>query len=53
VRDVDALAGAIRDLAHDAGRRADMGVAARARAERDHDERVVISRQIEAYERLL
>ena len=48
-----ALATAIRALASDPARRAAMGLAARRQAEARHDERMVIRRQLQVFERLL
>jgi glycosyltransferase involved in cell wall biosynthesis len=47
------LAAAIRQLASDPARRAAMGLAARRQAEARHDERMVIRRQLQVFERLL
>ena len=52
-RDPAALATAIRALAADPAARERMGAAARTRAEQQHDERVVVAKQIETYRRLL
>lgn len=47
------LAAAIRQLVGDPARRTAMGLAARRRAEARHDERLVIRRQLQVFERLL
>jgi lipopolysaccharide/colanic/teichoic acid biosynthesis glycosyltransferase len=49
-KDTDALAGAIDQLIADPGARARMGVAARERAVRDFDERVVVARVLATYD---
>jgi glycosyltransferase involved in cell wall biosynthesis len=53
VRDADALAAAIADLAADGERRRAMGLAARIRAESEFDDQRVIERTLEVYRRLL
>jgi len=52
-RDVPGLAHAVRTLAQDANRRASMGRRAREIAEAEHDERVVLDRQIGVFRRLV
>jgi len=53
VRDAEAMARAVADLASDAGLRADMGAAARTKAEHEFDDRRVIDTTLEVYARLL
>jgi glycosyltransferase involved in cell wall biosynthesis len=53
VRDAAALGDAIADLATDAGLRRTLGEAARAKAQREFDQRCVIDTTLAVYERLL
>lgn len=53
VHDAEALAAAIGELAGDASRRGAMGRAARAKAEAQFDDRVVVETTLAVYERLL
>ena len=53
VRDAAALADAMADLAADAGLRRTLGEAARAKAQREFDQRCVIDTTLAVYERLL
>jgi glycosyltransferase involved in cell wall biosynthesis len=53
VRDAEALARAVADIASDPGRRAEMGAAGRMKAEREFDDRRVIDTTLEVYARLL
>jgi glycosyltransferase involved in cell wall biosynthesis len=53
VRDAEAIARAVATLANDAGLRADMGAAARSKAEREFDDQRVIDITLEVYARLL
>jgi glycosyltransferase involved in cell wall biosynthesis len=53
VRDAPGLASAILELLADAGKRARMGAAAREKARREFDERVVFGKVRATYERLL
>jgi glycosyltransferase involved in cell wall biosynthesis len=52
-RDPGRLANALSELASDPARRSAMGAAARAKAVRDFDDRRVIQRTLDVYERLL
>jgi glycosyltransferase involved in cell wall biosynthesis len=53
VRDADAMARAVADLASDPGLRTDMGAAARKKAEREFDDRRVIDTTLDVYAHLL
>ncbi|MGZ8734936.1 MAG: glycosyltransferase, partial [Acidimicrobiia bacterium] len=53
VRDADAMARAVANLASDPGLRADMGAAARRKAEQEFDDQRIIDITLEVYARLL
>lgn len=53
IRDVDALAGALRELAADPARRAAMGTAGRQRVERQFTRRLMAERHLELYQRVM